>query len=391
MKNRFQKAFLIAILLLCSSYVGSQESKPTRKTVMAAKNTIKESDFGKKYDFYDVVKDIEFVPLEMTDESIVGGVSMIKFYKNYILFLDEQTKSIFIFDDKGKYIRKISRVGRGPGEYENIFDFCVHPKSGMITIVTISGKIITYSFDLKEFKEYNDVPYPVGIEQFNNGYYTITSQDKEANLYILDANMKIVHKGLANPFPGLSILGKSFTKYGDTILCRLPTYYNDTIYQITPNSFRPWRVPDFEVHPDYSNPIQYMAPNPWGFQSYNCPDMQIFGGYPYSETNKFIVFGMIYPRNRDGAANLSYVIYSKKNKTVKVFDFSSLQNRPFDRPIPFCGVPDNKGRIVGAMDPNYILDCTITKDDPITSRVKELKKQLNEESNPVITFITYKE
>ena len=85
------------------------------------------------------------------------------------------------------------------------------------------------------------------------------------------------------------------------------------------------------------------------------------------------------------------VLYSKKNKTVKIFAFSSLQNIPFDRPIPFCGVPDNKGRIVGAMDANFILDCKITKDDPITSRIKELKKQLNEESNPVITFITFKE
>jgi len=378
----------MATLLLCSIYGSSQESKPTRKTVMAGKNTIKESDFGKKYDFYDVIKDIEFVPLEMTDESIVGGVSKIKFYKNYMIILDGQSKSIFIFDDKGKYIRKISRVGKGPGEYNDIDDFCVHPTTGMITIVTSFGKIITYSFDLKEFKEYNDVPYAVAIEQFNNGYYAITSIEKEANLYILDANMKIVHKGLANPFPMPIILNKSFTKLGDTILCRLPTYYNDTIYQITPNSFRPWRVPDFEVHPDYSNPIKYLEPDPRGGRNYNCSDMQIFGGDPYSETNKFIVFAMTYSKYSQGVQS---VLYSKKNKTVKIFDYSSLQNKPIDRPITYIGVPDNKGRIVSAMDANHILDCKITKDDPITSRIKELKKQLNEESNPVITFITYKE
>jgi len=391
MRNRFQKAFLMATLLLCSSYGGSQESKLVRKTVMAGKNTIKESDFGKKYDFFDIVKDIEFVPLEMTDESIVGSVSKIKFYNTFMLVLDGQTKSIFIFDDKGKYIRKISRVGKGPGEYNDIDDFCVHPTTGMITIVTSFGKIITYSFDLKEFKEYNDVPYAVGIEQFNNGYYAITSIEKEANLYILDANMKIVHKGLANPFPMPIILNKSFSKYGDTILCRLPTHYNDTIYQITPNSFRPWRVPDFEVHPDYSNPTKYLEPNPRGGRSYNCQDMQISGAYSYSETNKFISFAMTYSKNSYGMRNLSYVIYSKKNKTVKIFSISTLQNAPFDRPITYIGVPDSKGRIVSAMDANFILDCKITKDDPITSRLKELKKQLNEESNPVIAFITYKE
>ncbi len=386
MRNSMQKAFLIAILLLCNSYGRSQESKSTQKTVMAAKNTIKESDFGKKYDFYDVIKDIEFVPLEMTDESIVGKIYKIQLYKNYLIIYDRQTESIFIFDNNGKYIRKISRKGRGPGEYNEIVDFCVHPKTGMITIAC-SGKIITYSFDLKEFKEYNDVPYVAGIEQFNNGYYAITAIEKEANLYILDTNMKIIHKGLANPFPMPTIFNKSFSKYGDTILCRLPTHYNDTIYQITPNSFRPWRVPDFEVHPDYSNPTKYLEPDSRGFQSYNCSDMQIWGGFPYSETNQFIIFGMIYPKYREG--NVCYVLYSKKNKTVKIF--SSLQNKPFGCPVTFCGVPDNKGRIVSATDPNYILESKITKDDPITLRVKELKKQLNEESNPVITFITYKE
>jgi len=375
----------MAILLLCSSYGGSQESKLVRKTVMAAKNTIKESDFGKKYDFYDVVKDIEFVPLEMTDESIVGGVSGIKFYKNYMIFYDYQTKSIFIFDDKGKYIRKISRVGRGPGEYNDINDFCVHPKTGMITIATDSRKIITYSFDLKEFKEYNDVPYAVGIEQFNNGYYAITSTQKEANLYILDANMKIVHKGLANPFQYTSVLGKSFTKFGDTILCRLPTDYNDTIYQITPNSFRPWRVPDFEVHPDYSNPTKYNEPDPQFGHRYNCPDMQMYGAY--SETRKFITYGITYPGGNVNGVLI--VLYSKKNKTAKIL--SIIENKPFDLSIFYTGVPDNKGRFVTSIDANFILDCKITKDDPITSRIKELKKQLNEESNPIITFITYKE
>ncbi|MDD4637515.1 MAG: hypothetical protein PHV66_07915 [Bacteroidales bacterium] len=68
-----------------------------------------------------------------------------------------------------------------------------------------------------------------------------------------------------------------------------------------------------------------------------------------------------------------------------------LENKPFDFPLYCIGVQDDKGRIVITTDPSNILDCKITKDDPITSRIKELKKQLNEESNPVITFITYKE
>ena len=303
---------------------------------------------------------------------------------------DRQTNSIFIFDDKGKYIRKIARVGRGPGEYNEIRAFCVHPQTGMITIVAYSGKIITYSFDLKEFKEYTDVPRAVGIAQFNNGYYAITSTQKDANLFILDANLEIVLKGLANPFLDTSVSALSFTKFGDTILCRLPTYYNDTIYQITPNSFRPWRVPDFEVHPDYSNPTKYLKPHPQGYKLYNCPDMQICGPFPYSETTKFISYGIVYPGNSK-VNGVETVLFSKKNQTVKIFTYSTLLNRPVDLFMSYTGVPDNKGRIVSSTDANYILDCKIIKDDPITSRIKELKKQLNEESNPVITFITFKE
>jgi len=197
--------------------------------------------------------------------------------------------------------------------------------------------------------------------------------------------MKIVHKGLANPFQYTGVRDKSFSKFGDTILCRLPTYYNDTIYQITPNSFRPWRVPDFEVHPDYSNPTKYLEPDPQFGYRYNCPDMQMRGAY--SETSKFIIYGIEYP-GRYGNGVFT-VLYSKKKKTVKIL--SIIEKKPFDLSIFSDGSPDNKGRFVTSIDANSILDCKITKDDPITLRIKELKKQLNEESNPVITFITFKE
>src|SRR5690606_19507132 len=59
-----------------------------------------------------------FVVLESNSESVIGNVDEIVITKDNIVVLDRfQTQSIFIFDREGRYINRIHRPGKGPGEY----------------------------------------------------------------------------------------------------------------------------------------------------------------------------------------------------------------------------------------------------------------------------------
>ena len=72
----------------------------------------------------EVLSSHALVPLETTEESLVGEVmKIVKENGRYYLACD--WKNILMFDGDGKYRGQIDRVGAGPGEYRHVVDFDV--------------------------------------------------------------------------------------------------------------------------------------------------------------------------------------------------------------------------------------------------------------------------
>jgi hypothetical protein len=93
----------------------------------------------------EVAEDIDFVPLETTDECVIGREPKLFFSDKYILVYDGQQKAIFLFDKNGKYLRKIGNRGQGPGEYlyPSHFDL-----SGDRLFIWDSDKMDMFCYDL---------------------------------------------------------------------------------------------------------------------------------------------------------------------------------------------------------------------------------------------------
>jgi thioredoxin-related protein len=73
----------------------------------------------------DIVNSVTFIPLETNDNFIIGSIDKILKIDGLYYFLDRKTKTIFIYDETGKSIKKIAHIGYGPGEYVSINDFIV--------------------------------------------------------------------------------------------------------------------------------------------------------------------------------------------------------------------------------------------------------------------------
>ncbi len=87
--------------------------------------------------------DFEIIPLETTEESLIGEIGKVILHDSCFFVEDKTQKVILIFDWKGKYINKISRLGRGPGEYVNILDFDVY--DGFVYVFSGSGYVLRYN------------------------------------------------------------------------------------------------------------------------------------------------------------------------------------------------------------------------------------------------------
>ena len=70
----------------------------------------------KRIDIHEIA-DVEYIPLETTDESLLQTPTSWSVSEDTIVIFDVLQHSIFVFDGQGKHIRTINRFGQGPEEY----------------------------------------------------------------------------------------------------------------------------------------------------------------------------------------------------------------------------------------------------------------------------------
>lgn len=103
-------------------------------------------DKKQKASLFDYFSHIELIPLETSDDILVGYSEDIVSYQNRYYIFDRKLAVVQIFDHNGKFISLIDKRGQGPGEYTaNLTSIYLNPFTGNIDI-TDMGCI--YSYDL---------------------------------------------------------------------------------------------------------------------------------------------------------------------------------------------------------------------------------------------------
>lgn len=85
----------------------------------------KEISNKKYFSISEISNEVEYIPLETSKDVIFGEITQIEYCDGRYNIFDGIGKSIFIFDSKGKFLSKISNVGKGPGEYISIRGFSI--------------------------------------------------------------------------------------------------------------------------------------------------------------------------------------------------------------------------------------------------------------------------
>ena len=126
---------LIISLFSCSS-PSSDDGYPVLKASLEDTNT----------SLYDIFEEIEIIPLETTDNSLLKSIRKVRFFDGKYYLLDGEMNRILFFDEKGNYINKIDAMGNGPGEYQDINDFYLDEINRQIEILAVLD-ILQYNFD----------------------------------------------------------------------------------------------------------------------------------------------------------------------------------------------------------------------------------------------------
>jgi hypothetical protein len=267
---------------------------------------------------------IVYIPLESSNEVVVGEISKLEIVDSLFYILDTKAKTIWCFNQKGKYINKIAKRGQGPGEYVSLFDFTVDRVNNHILVLDRSlRKILTYDFSgrfvknerievhANKFGILNDnkiLAYTRGTDMFlkkNDGtlgynFFIIDSTGKT------DAYFPYIHS-IDNIITNKAIEindGKVFVNYAG----------HDTIYEFSMDgNILLKHVIDFG---DYHLPIENVSNESVAIDLRNSPKYAKLDEVYYSNDYSLIIY--------DFESRLRFAL--RNNKTGKSSNGSFLEN-----------------------------------------------------------------
>lgn len=135
---------LIVLLLGCS---GNKKQSSTSQSVIPVINLSEDISPVTSLSLSEAVSEVDIVPLEVTDESLLGEIRQFQVTENSIWVEPVKDQRIYHFSRSGKYLNKIGKVGQGPGEFVWISDFFVDENHKEIYIITASRGIMVYDFE----------------------------------------------------------------------------------------------------------------------------------------------------------------------------------------------------------------------------------------------------
>ena len=121
------KNFLL-ILLVLSCGCGRQETGDIGVIDLLSRPS------GEITDLSEIASDIEYIPFQTSEESLIRYINDFKTSNNK--FYINTLMDIICFDKTGRYLYKLSKAGRGPGEYTFIYDYDISSDDDFLMILS---------------------------------------------------------------------------------------------------------------------------------------------------------------------------------------------------------------------------------------------------------------
>jgi len=172
------------------------------------------SDFTKsEINMDEILDSVFYVRLETNSNSLIGDIDKLLFFDDFIIVIEIiKRQSILLFSKQGKFLKKIGRPGKGPGEYLRFVDVAIDSHKKNIIVLDDRGqKIIHYDFNGNHIEDQKLLYFSKRIAMLDDGSFIIEQiRGLNRHLYsISDYNLLLAQSNL-------SIIGKILSlKYRD--------------------------------------------------------------------------------------------------------------------------------------------------------------------------------
>jgi len=329
------------------------------------------------------IKSIRYVPLETNSKSLIGNIDKILINKNRTFIMDSRyAKAIFIFDNNGKFLSKIDKKGKGPGEYIQIEDFSIDEENN-IYIYDNGRKIIVYK-ESGEFKTEYKFRYTAkdlviidndNLALFKLFNYTNTTHSIGLYNFSKDKLTKFLpaRKSIDN-IENRSLTMNHFYKSKKVIYFN--NYHSDIIYTIAKDQI----IPVFKIR-------MSSFPNDQEF-------IKLIKAHNNIEESKVLIFKNIFENN--DFFTFSFTLHNKVYKLVrskKTDKYKIVNHEQFYANTSIYAATDTS--FISILSPSYYTDYKgaweeIIKRTQLSLQLTNKTFESKENINPILVIYQYK-
>ena len=196
LKPAFHQIFsIILLLLIITGCNNGNIDNPEVQTIDIS--NLKQT--GQRLRLSEIATDIEYVKLEITEESILDYNFWVQVSENYIIIYHYNMKQVLLFSRDGKYLRKIGRSGKGPSEYIKVAYFAIDDEEEIIILYDINtGRFLLYTIEGEYIRTIKQNPSRFIVSHNNNLVlfypYFIAKENEFYQFLILDFEGNILHR-----------------------------------------------------------------------------------------------------------------------------------------------------------------------------------------------------
>ena len=341
-----------------------------------------------------IINRCDYIRLETEKTNLIGKIDQILFCDSFIVVVDKHiAKSIYVFDNEGHYLNRISRIGNGPGEYLIINHVAINEKSEVcildnikerITVFDITGRFV-FSQNLPfRSRTFDCLGNDCFIFDVVDCFSLSRNKNVEKSCYaITDVNGRIKYtygEDHSYKAPSFQSYSDEIFKYDGRVFGRLE--HGNTIYEFEQDSV--WAKYELSLKNSelYAPTIEDMSTP--GLYSEKKLKQPSFSGH-YIFCKDYSCYKLMYPEREK-----LYTWFFLSNKTGKILTLSTesddLVLSNFYNPLARWG--DNT--LVQDISPTILLS---HKDDIFENSILEKPEALFDglslEDNPVLFLYTF--
>lgn len=137
-----------------------------------------------------IFESAEYIALETTEANLLSGLESlsVRLQQDTLYIWDRHQQELSQYDERGRYLQKLSRRGNGPGEYISVSDFVV--LDTMVCLLAGANKKIMF-YRKSDFSYLYSIPSPINgvkMNKYGEFLYLFSGNwsPEKYNIYVID-------------------------------------------------------------------------------------------------------------------------------------------------------------------------------------------------------------